>query len=321
MDLEAQHLTIHGHEVRYFRAGEGPAILLIHGMAGSASTWKAAMRLLARDYTVIAPDLLGHGRLRQAPHRLLARAPSPPACATCSWPRASSGPPSSASRSAAASPCSSPTSTPSRSSGWCWSAAAASGARSAPCCACSRSRRSEYVMPVVMNSYVRDAGNVGQPLPRSAAGCGPRRPRRSGRPTSSLCGGENRAGVHQDAALGRRHVGPIGLGPRPALPVAATCPRSSSGASATTSSRSSTPTPPTTPCPAAGSRSSSDSSHFPQSEEPERFAEVLRDFMETTEPAAARRRASWRADAHRPGQLTRPTARERSAGPHGPLPA
>ena len=61
-ELEPQHLTIHGHEVGYFRAGEGPALLLIHGMAGSSSTWKSAMRLLARDYTVIAPDLLGHGR-------------------------------------------------------------------------------------------------------------------------------------------------------------------------------------------------------------------------------------------------------------------
>lgn len=36
-------------------------ILLIHGMAGSSRTWREVMKILARDHTVIAPDLLGHG--------------------------------------------------------------------------------------------------------------------------------------------------------------------------------------------------------------------------------------------------------------------
>jgi pimeloyl-ACP methyl ester carboxylesterase len=56
-----RHLTIHGHEVGYRMAGEGPVILLIHGMAGSSRTWREVMPLLARDFTVLAPDLLGHG--------------------------------------------------------------------------------------------------------------------------------------------------------------------------------------------------------------------------------------------------------------------
>ena len=34
-------------------------LLLIHGMAGSSRTWKEVMPLLARRFTVIAPDLLG----------------------------------------------------------------------------------------------------------------------------------------------------------------------------------------------------------------------------------------------------------------------
>jgi pimeloyl-ACP methyl ester carboxylesterase len=42
-------------------AGEGPAVVLIHGMAGSSRTWREVMPLLARSYTVIAPDLPGHG--------------------------------------------------------------------------------------------------------------------------------------------------------------------------------------------------------------------------------------------------------------------
>jgi pimeloyl-ACP methyl ester carboxylesterase len=52
---------VHGHEVAYRAAGEGPVLVLIHGIAGSSNTWSTVMPLLAEDYTVIAPDLLGHG--------------------------------------------------------------------------------------------------------------------------------------------------------------------------------------------------------------------------------------------------------------------
>lgn len=37
-------------------------MLLLHGITSSSRTWKAITPRLARDYTVIAPDLLGHGR-------------------------------------------------------------------------------------------------------------------------------------------------------------------------------------------------------------------------------------------------------------------
>ena len=61
MPLQLRHARIHGHDVGYRMAGKGPVIVLIHGMAGSSRTWLDVMRILARDYTVIAPDLLGHG--------------------------------------------------------------------------------------------------------------------------------------------------------------------------------------------------------------------------------------------------------------------
>ncbi len=61
-ELQPQRIRIHGHDVRYFRAGSGPVVLLVHGMAGSAATWKSVLPRLARDHTVIAPDLLGHGQ-------------------------------------------------------------------------------------------------------------------------------------------------------------------------------------------------------------------------------------------------------------------
>jgi pimeloyl-ACP methyl ester carboxylesterase len=52
---------VHGHDVAYRQAGSGPVIVMIHGIAGSSSTWVPVMPLLAEKYTVIAPDLLGHG--------------------------------------------------------------------------------------------------------------------------------------------------------------------------------------------------------------------------------------------------------------------
>jgi pimeloyl-ACP methyl ester carboxylesterase len=52
---------VHGHDVAYRQAGDGPLLVMIHGIAGSSGTWVPAMPLLAERYTVIAPDLLGHG--------------------------------------------------------------------------------------------------------------------------------------------------------------------------------------------------------------------------------------------------------------------
>ncbi|MBN8867600.1 MAG: alpha/beta fold hydrolase [Solirubrobacterales bacterium] len=55
-------IEIHGQPVTYHRMGEGPPILLIHGITSSSRTWKSVMPRLAKRFTVIAPDLLGHGR-------------------------------------------------------------------------------------------------------------------------------------------------------------------------------------------------------------------------------------------------------------------
>ena len=59
--MELRELSIHDQRISYRTAGEGPVLLLIHGMAGSASTWRQVMPGLSRQYTVVAPDLLGHG--------------------------------------------------------------------------------------------------------------------------------------------------------------------------------------------------------------------------------------------------------------------
>ncbi|HET7530747.1 MAG TPA: alpha/beta fold hydrolase [Mycobacteriales bacterium] len=56
-----QTLRVHGREVAYERAGSGPAIVLVHGIAGDASEWSPVIQRLADTFDVVAPDLPGHG--------------------------------------------------------------------------------------------------------------------------------------------------------------------------------------------------------------------------------------------------------------------
>ena len=58
---ELTYLELHGDRIAYRDAGEGHALLLIHGMAGSSATWRAIIPQLSKKFRVIAPDLLGHG--------------------------------------------------------------------------------------------------------------------------------------------------------------------------------------------------------------------------------------------------------------------
>ncbi len=56
-----RYQTIHGHRRAYRMMGEGPPIVLIHGIGDSSASWVPIMSRLAETNTVIAPDLLGHG--------------------------------------------------------------------------------------------------------------------------------------------------------------------------------------------------------------------------------------------------------------------
>jgi pimeloyl-ACP methyl ester carboxylesterase len=62
IDFQLQEMTLHGHRVAYRLAGEGPPIVLIHGITSSSANWRRVAPLLARHHTVIAPDLIGHGQ-------------------------------------------------------------------------------------------------------------------------------------------------------------------------------------------------------------------------------------------------------------------
>jgi pimeloyl-ACP methyl ester carboxylesterase len=54
-------LDLHGHRVIYRIAGDGPPVVLIHGMVNSSRHWEKVALRLAERHTVIAPDLIGHG--------------------------------------------------------------------------------------------------------------------------------------------------------------------------------------------------------------------------------------------------------------------
>src|SRR5881628_872710 len=59
--MTAKELSLHGHRITYRTAGNGPLVLLIHGITGSSATWDEVLPWLAERYSVLAPDLLGHG--------------------------------------------------------------------------------------------------------------------------------------------------------------------------------------------------------------------------------------------------------------------
>ena len=62
MAFELQETTIHGHRVAYRLAGQGSPIILIHGITASSQVWELVGERLAERHTVLAPDLLGHGQ-------------------------------------------------------------------------------------------------------------------------------------------------------------------------------------------------------------------------------------------------------------------
>jgi esterase len=52
----------------YFRkTGQGPVLLILHGLFGSSDNWMTISKKLEADFTVIIPDLRNHG---QSPHTL-----------------------------------------------------------------------------------------------------------------------------------------------------------------------------------------------------------------------------------------------------------
>jgi pimeloyl-ACP methyl ester carboxylesterase len=60
--LVERRLVMKGGRIRYFTAGQGPPLVLVHGLGGSAANWWELVPLLARERRLVIPDLPGHGR-------------------------------------------------------------------------------------------------------------------------------------------------------------------------------------------------------------------------------------------------------------------
>src|SRR5829696_2467074 len=61
-DLSTSEITLHGHRVSYRCGGSGSLLVLIHGITSSSASWEPVLPALAEHFTIVAPDLLGHGQ-------------------------------------------------------------------------------------------------------------------------------------------------------------------------------------------------------------------------------------------------------------------
>jgi pimeloyl-ACP methyl ester carboxylesterase len=60
MNFEERHIDVEGHSVRYLTAGEGPPLVLLHGVGTSSGEWSWVLPDLARNNLVYAIDLPGY---------------------------------------------------------------------------------------------------------------------------------------------------------------------------------------------------------------------------------------------------------------------
>ncbi len=59
--ISSRTAEIEGVKLHYLTAGQGPAVILLHGYAETSLMWRPIMPVLAERFTVIAPDLPGIG--------------------------------------------------------------------------------------------------------------------------------------------------------------------------------------------------------------------------------------------------------------------
>jgi len=59
--LEERFAEVKGVRMRYFLGGEGPPLILVHGLGGAAANWTELVPLLVRRHRLLVPDLPGHG--------------------------------------------------------------------------------------------------------------------------------------------------------------------------------------------------------------------------------------------------------------------
>ena len=64
-------VDVRGFPVRYKRVGQGPPVILVHGLSGSTLWWARTIPALAAHYTLYLVDLPGFGTMRHSHQSLL----------------------------------------------------------------------------------------------------------------------------------------------------------------------------------------------------------------------------------------------------------
>ena len=59
--VESRIARIGGKKLHYLTAGQGPAVILLHGYTQTSRMWRPLIEKLREKFTIIAPDLLGIG--------------------------------------------------------------------------------------------------------------------------------------------------------------------------------------------------------------------------------------------------------------------
>ncbi len=59
--IQKSHVVIDGRRVAYQSAGSGPAVVLLHGIGGNATQWRAQLEGLLDEFELVAWDTPGYG--------------------------------------------------------------------------------------------------------------------------------------------------------------------------------------------------------------------------------------------------------------------
>src|SRR5918994_6203752 len=59
--LEERFIEARGVRMRYFVGGDGPPLVLVHGLAGAAVNWVELTGPLGRRHRLVVPELPRHG--------------------------------------------------------------------------------------------------------------------------------------------------------------------------------------------------------------------------------------------------------------------
>ena len=65
--FDDRELVVDGARLRYAVSGDGPAVVLVHGLGGTVENWRAIAPALAERHRVLVPDLPGHGHSEALP--------------------------------------------------------------------------------------------------------------------------------------------------------------------------------------------------------------------------------------------------------------